>query len=60
MEWAWHMLRTHKEYPEGVEDARRIIKDVLSCMGRGNDVDFREYLRPYVHREYQQNIIVTH
>jgi hypothetical protein len=59
LEWAWYMLRTLQNKPDGVEDARRIIQDVLSSMGRGDDVDFSEYLRPYVPRVYQQNIMVT-
>ena len=59
LEWAWYMLRTLQSKPDGVEDARRIIQDVLSSMGRGDDVDFSEYLRPYVRRLYQQNIIMT-
>ena len=42
LEWAWHMLRTFKDSPEGIEDARRVIKDVLSEMGAGNQVDFCE------------------
>jgi hypothetical protein len=59
LEWAWHMLRTQKDNPEGVEDARRIIKDVLSDMGKGDNVDFREFqVNPL--QDYQQNIIVTH
>ena len=59
LEWAWHMLRTHKDSPEGVEDARRIIKDVLSDMGKGDNVDFREFqVNPL--QDYQQNIIVIH
>ena len=58
LEWAWHMLRTHKDSPEGVEDARRIIKDVLSDMGKGINVDFGEFqVNPL--QDYQQNIIVT-
>ena len=59
LEWAWHMLRTLKESPEGVEDARRVIKNVLSDMGKGNNVDFREFQENPL-QDYQQNIIVTH
>ena len=59
LEWAWYMLRALKSKPDGVEDARRIIHDVLSSMGRGKDVDFSEYIRPYVHRDYQPNILAT-
>ena len=59
LEWAWHMLRTLKDSPEGVDDARRIIKDVLSDMGKGDNVDFGEFqVNPLQY--YQQNIIVTH
>jgi hypothetical protein len=59
LEWAWHMLRTLKDSPEGVEDARRVIKDVLSDMGEGNHVDFYEYRHPSNRQDLQQNILVT-
>ncbi len=59
LEWAWHMLRTHKDSPEGVEDARRIIKDVLSDMGEGNYVNFGEYGRHPNSQDLQQNIIIA-
>jgi hypothetical protein len=60
LEWAWHMLRTQKENPEGVEDARRIIKDILSDMGEGTRMNFGEYQRYPTSQNLQQNIIVTH
>jgi len=53
------MLRTHKDSPEGVEDARRIIKDVLSDMGEGNYVNFGEYRRHPNSQDLQQNIIIA-
>ncbi|MBC8497707.1 hypothetical protein H8D40_01860 [Candidatus Bathyarchaeota archaeon] len=59
LEWAWHMLRTQKDNPEGVEDARRIIKDVLSDMGEGNHVKFGEYQRHPYSQDPQQNIILA-
>ena len=59
LEWAWHMLRTHKENPEGVEDARRIIKDVLSDMGEGTRMNFGEYHRHPDSQDLQQNILVA-
>ena len=59
LEWAWHMLRTQKENPEGVEDARRIIKDVLSDMGEGTRMNFGEYHRHPTSQDLQQNILVA-
>jgi len=59
LEWAWHMLRTQKDNPEGVEDARRIIKDVLSDMGKGNYVNFGEYQRQPYRQDPQRNIMVA-
>lgn len=58
LEWAWHMLRTLKDSPEGVEDARRIIKDVLSDMGAGNQVDFCEFKRHPNAEGLQQSVLV--
>jgi len=59
LEWAWHMLRTLKDSPEGVEDARRIIKDILSDMGEGNYVNFGEYRRHPDSQDLQQNILIA-
>jgi len=42
LEWAWHMLRGYRDDPSGVEEARRSIQEVLSRMGQGGRVDFRE------------------
>ncbi|UCH57598.1 MAG: hypothetical protein JSV18_01365 [Candidatus Bathyarchaeota archaeon] len=42
LQWAWHMLRNCRDRPSGVEEARRAIQDVLSTMGRGAEVNFRE------------------
>lgn len=42
LEWAWHMLRSCKDRPEGVEYARRVIHGVLADLGRGDEVNFRE------------------
>ena len=59
LEWAWHMLRTLKDNSEDVDDARKVIQNVLSDMGRGINVNFREFQR-HPHQDYQQNMIVTH
>jgi hypothetical protein len=59
LEWAWHMLRTQKDNPEGVEDARRIIKDVLSDMGKGNYVNFGEYQHQPQREVLHQNVMVV-
>jgi len=42
LEWAWHMLRSCKDRPEGVEYARRVIHGVLVDLGSGDEVNFRE------------------
>lgn len=59
LEWAWHMLRTQKDNPTGVEEARQIIKDVLSDMGEGNYVNFGEYQHHPNGQDLQQNIIIA-
>jgi hypothetical protein len=59
LEWAWHMLRNLKDSPEGIEDARRIIKDVLSEMGAGNHVDFCEFRHRPNGQGLQQNVLVA-
>ena len=42
LEWVWHMLRGFKDSPMGVDEARRLIQEVLSNMGRGDNMDFSE------------------
>ena len=42
LEWVWHMLRGFKDSPRGVDEARRLIQEVLSNMGQGAPVDFSE------------------
>jgi len=44
LEWAWHMLRGYRGRPKGMEDARRLIQEVLSSMGEGAQIDFNEKL----------------
>ena len=40
LEWAWHMLRTYRDQPKGVDEARYRIQEVLASMGEGDRVDF--------------------
>ena len=40
LEWAWHMLRTCKDKPKGVEKARHLIEETLTDMGKGSTLDF--------------------
>lgn len=40
LEWTWHMLRGCRDKPMGVDEARRMIREVLSNMGKGVHVDF--------------------
>jgi hypothetical protein len=42
LQWAWHMLRSYRDEPRGVDEARRTIQEVLATMGRGAEVNFRE------------------
>ena len=42
LEWTWHMLRSYRGQPRGVEEARRMIKEVLTNIGKGAIVDFGE------------------
>jgi len=42
LQWAWHMLRSYRDQPGGVDDARQAIQQVLANMGRGDEVNFRE------------------
>ncbi|MCW3992211.1 MAG: hypothetical protein NWE79_05855 [Candidatus Bathyarchaeota archaeon] len=44
LEWAWHMLRGCRGRPRGLDDARRLIQEVLSSMGDGTQIDFNEKL----------------
>ncbi len=36
------MLRSFRDSPGGVEEARRAIQEVLADMGNGNDMDFSQ------------------
>ena len=42
LEWAWHMLRSYRDQPGGVEEARKAIQQTLMNMGKGDAVNFRE------------------
>lgn len=44
LEWAWYMLRGYRGRPKGLEDARRLIQEILSSMGDGAHIDFNEKL----------------
>jgi len=44
LEWTWYMLRSYKDKPAGVDEARKTIQDILAHIGRGDQVDFREQL----------------
>ena len=44
LEWAWYMLRGYKDRPRGVDEARRLIQQVLSNMGKGDHINFSERL----------------
>jgi hypothetical protein len=42
LEWAWYVLSKFRNEPAGVDEARHAIKEILTNMGRGHDVDFSE------------------
>jgi len=42
LEWTWHMLRSYRDRPKGVDEARSLIQEVLSKIGTGDHVDFGE------------------
>ena len=44
LEWAWHMLRGYRGRPRGLDEARRLIQEILSSMGDGTKIDFDEKL----------------
>ena len=44
LEWTWYMLRGYKDKPAGVDEARKTIQDILTHIGRGDQINFREQL----------------
>ncbi len=51
LEWAWHMLRSYRDKPNGVDEARHAILQILGNMGRGDGIDFREEVsKASIHR----------
>ena len=40
LEWTWQMLRGYKGRSRGVDEARHMIKEILSSMGNGDDINF--------------------
>jgi len=42
LEWAWYMLRSYKDKPKGLDEARHMIQEVLSNMGKGAHMNFGE------------------
>ena len=42
LQWAWYMLRSYRDEPRGVDEARQAIQTVLATMGGGAEVNFRE------------------
>lgn len=44
LEWAWHMLRSLDDEPTGVDEARRIILETISKMGKGTHVNFDDMI----------------
>ena len=44
LEWVWHMLHSYKNQPKGIEEARVVIMEILLCMGKGDEINFRKKL----------------
>jgi hypothetical protein len=44
LEWAWHMLRYYKNQPQGVDEARKEIQKILNNMGKGDEVNFKDFI----------------
>ena len=44
LEWAWHMLRSYRDRPGGVEEARRTIQEMLATIGKGDEVNFGDII----------------
>jgi hypothetical protein len=42
LQWAWHLLRSYRDKPSGVDEARKAIQEVLADMGKGAEVNFWE------------------
>ncbi len=42
LEWAWHLLKTQKEHSGTVDEAYTTVQALLSKVGKGGEVDFRE------------------
>jgi len=42
LEWVWHILREYDNQPNGIEDARQVIRENLFMMGKGNKIQFKD------------------
>lgn len=40
LEWTWHMLRRYRDDPDGINKARRFIKETLAKIAAGDEVNF--------------------
>lgn len=52
LEWAWHMLRSYRDQPGGVEEARRTIQEMLANIGKGDEVKFRDIIPRIIVPQY--------
>lgn len=42
LKWAWHILKEYDNQPNGIEDARNVIREKLSMLGKGDKVQFKD------------------
>ena len=60
LRWAWHILRNCDERPNGLNDARSVIRDTLFKLGKGDVVQFNDYLLgPIMNEEPTTSILVS-
>lgn len=48
LQWAWHMLRNYSDQPNGIEEARRVIRETLAQIGNGEKINFRKKISPII------------
>lgn len=51
LKWTWHILRDCDERPNGLDDARSVIRETLFKLGKGDIVQFNNYLLEHIANE---------
>ena len=47
------MLRNYNKDPEGIEEARQVIREILSHLGNGDKINFREKISLTTHSQME-------